>query len=1022
MGSLGRLPLRAITIASFNANGLASNIDELKSFVVEHAVDVLLVQETFLKPHHKGCKIPNYEMIRTDRLTSALGGTAIYYRRNLHITRVDAPSLCDLEVTICRVAMTGHSTLYIASTYLPPKKSILQSDLANLFALGDAVILFGDFNSKHSNWNCSRTNRNGLTLVNMEETLDFNIIHPPTPTRYPVSSNHVANTLDIALLKGVTLQLCSIDALPELISDHRPVLLQLGPPSSLPSAMSSITDWNRFSRSVGAGQYPALATPSPNLGTPDEINITIDSVTSALHLAVKDASKEVPQDSYRWKLPEDVRELLRLKRAATRAHDTFPTDENRSRLRALQRQVKSRFKELRDSRWENFVSNIAPSHTAYWKVARSLKVDSIRHIPPLLGLDGSIAFEDREKAECLAANLEAQCSVSRNPCNPAHIRKIDEEVESFIESPPLQVLRPVSADEILLYIKNLHPKKAPGLDGITNKVLKSLPPQTIALLARIFNACFSLSFFPPMWKEAKVIGIPKPGKLLSDPANFRPISLISSIGKLYEKSLAARLKSHLYDNGIIINEQFGFNPEHSCPQQIHRIVEYAFHNRTRLSNVDITAAVFFDIAKAFDKVWHNGLIHKLVKTNVPDTLIHIIRDYLSNRSFCYAYQGTLSSLRNTTAGVPQGSVLAPTLFSVYVNDLPSNGKVQLALFADDTALYLRGRNIMTIRDKLQVSIDRLGEWFKKWRIEVNPTKSSAILFHYYNRFDYRPSEIPNLYFHSQDTKSIIPWKNDVKYLGVTLDRRLNFKRHIRIVSGRARYYLRRLDSLLGRRSKMSLRNKTTLYKACIRPVMTYASPVFAHIPKRALYPLQVVQNMFLRRATNCPYYVRNLDLHRDLEIPPLSKYFKEASTRFFEAELAHRNPLISSSASYDIFDKFRFHRFFRRPKYVLTDPDDELTAEFIKQIKLTDRTRPPLRKPAFCTRRSPHAKRPPRKPPPGITSTGTDLRSTSLHTSLNTHTDAPSEPNVQTDRPTGSIQRFSALHYAMNAVRNIQDT
>ncbi|GBP40816.1 Probable RNA-directed DNA polymerase from transposon BS [Eumeta japonica] len=676
--------------------------------LMEYGLDLVLVQETFLKPARpKSCALPGYVQLRTDRTDAPLGGTAIYYKRSLHCCPIDLPTLSNIEATGCRLAMTGHGTLVIVSIYLPPSKSLLRSDLEALLALGDSVILFGDFNSKNRKWGCEIPNTNGTNLYKLSKDLKFEIIAPPTPTHYPDTLTSRPSTLDLAVTKGVSLYLHCIEALHCLDSDHRPVLLRMGPPAGgLPKPMSKVTDWKRVSTALEEIDTPALNNIPDVIQTTDEIDSSIGALTNHIQKVVKRCSREVPAAVDRRKVPADALELIRAKNAALRHAYAYPTSENRSRARALQRRVRARMSEVKNEEWSNLMEDITPSHQAFWKLTKALKSEGYLPTPPLKKADSSLAVDDVEKAECLADSLELQCSHTIPPIDIHHIARVEEEVRHKTSLEPRDDLSPVSLDEVQKLVKNLNAKKAPGLDGMSNKAIKCFPITLLSLLFAIFNACLKNCYFPPVWKEAVVIGIHKPGKPRDLPASYRPISLLSGLGKIYEKILKSRLSEYLFSKGLIINEQFGFRPHHSCPQQALRLVEYiteGFKTKKR------TVAVFFDVAKAFDRVWHAGLIYKLYQMNVPDRLILIIHHYLTDRQFMFKHENTYSTRRPIRAGVPQGSTLSPLLYSTYTNDIPrpSSG-VQLALFADDTALYLRGATERNIGPHLQRAIDELG--------------------------------------------------------------------------------------------------------------------------------------------------------------------------------------------------------------------------------------------------------------------------------------------------------------------------
>ncbi|GBP52998.1 RNA-directed DNA polymerase from mobile element jockey [Eumeta japonica] len=289
--------------------------------------------------HHM---MATYSYERTGR-TLEEAVPALYYNRLLHCCPITIPPLVNMEATGCRLAMTGHSTIVIVSVYLPSPKPLLRSDLRALLGLGDAVILFGDFNSKNPRWGCAVMDENGEKLDRLQDRLEFEIIAPSTATYFPHNDTYRTSTLDIALTKGDALNLNSIEPLHRLLSDHRPVLLKMGPPDGgRPVSTVKITDWKRVSTAFEKIDTPPLNSIADDISTIEQIDHAIGAFTSHVRTVVEKCEQEVPASSDRRKFPPDILELIRAKNAALRRASAYPTPEYRSRARALQREVKAR--------------------------------------------------------------------------------------------------------------------------------------------------------------------------------------------------------------------------------------------------------------------------------------------------------------------------------------------------------------------------------------------------------------------------------------------------------------------------------------------------------------------------------------------------------------------------------------------------------------------------------------------------------------------------------------------------------
>lgn len=247
-----------------------------------------------------------------------------------------------------------------------------------------------------------------------------------------------------------------------------------------------------------------------------------------------------------------------------------------------------------------------------------------------------------------------------------------------------------------------------------------------------------------------------------------------------------------------------------------------------------------------------------------------IQSFLKDRRFFVAVGKETSNHRPITAGVPQGSCLSPTLYSVYTNDVPCAPGTSLALYADDTAYIATSLSPKHAAVKLQRALDLLPEWLQKWRLTANPGKTQAIVF--------GQGKLPSpLTMANQE----IPWKKEATYLGVTIDHGITMRNHITKVAGRAKAALMKLRPLIS--SSLPLRQRLALYKLYIRPHITYAAPAwYALAAESNRKRLRAVQNIALRRVVSAPRYVRNATIARDLRIEPLDEFIKHLAQNMFK--------------------------------------------------------------------------------------------------------------------------------------------
>ncbi|PNF22596.1 hypothetical protein B7P43_G12673 [Cryptotermes secundus] len=495
--------------------------------------------------------------------------------------------------------------------------------------------------------------------------------------------------------------------------------------------------------------------------------------------------------------------------------------------------------------------------------------------PTAIHGSSGLKFYPSEKANEIADCLETQFT-PHDLCDKNHEERVEARVQALLEAvdenPPLRI-RPCDVQKL---IKSLKLKKACGIDGIPNECLRHLPRRPLVHLTHLFNHCFRLSHFPNTWKEAKIITLPKPGKDPKFPQNLRPISLLSTTGKLFEKVILKFLRKHIEERDLLNASQFGFRARHSTTLQCMRLADHVTLN---FNNKMSTAAVFLDIEKAFDTTWHSGLLFKLSKLEFPNSLTKLIGSFLSKRKFRVSVEGEMSTPREMQAGVPQGSVLSPTLFNLYINDAPHTQGVHLALFADDTCLYATDRKEGFIVRKLQRGLSSMETWCERWNIKINEDKTRGV---YFSRGRRPPESCLTLNGRN------IPFVNSAKYLGVIFDKKVTWRLHIEMIEAKAFRTFIRVYSLF-KSERLSANIKLTLHKALIRSVMTYASPAWEFAADTHLVKLQRLQNKVLRTIGNFPRRTPVRDLHMAFKIPYVYDYITKLCRQQAEVIQNHDN-------------------------------------------------------------------------------------------------------------------------------------
>ena len=442
------------------------------------------------------------------------------------------------------------------------------------------------------------------------------------------------------------------------------------------------------------------------------------------------------------------------------------------------------------------------------------------------------------------------CIQNEENINPHNVINLNNLNKQHILSKPITV---TESGSFLKKIKS----KATGPTQISKEILSHTPLQTGIHITRLFNATLSTGHFPSPLKNSHMFLIPKNNKDLSNPSSYRPIALVDTLSKILEKIISSRLRKFLEDSQQMNPNQYGFRPNKSTEQVIFTTLYFldTYHKIRRF-----TGSASLDVAKAFDKVWHQGLIYKLFNFyNLPNITKKLLSHFIKNRKYNILHKNSISHQFTSTSGVPQGSALSPTLFILYSNDLPTSpdSKIITLQYADDITLLAQSNTRQYLRQMIQRELINIDNYHDKWLIKTNKQKSNIVIYHHSTQ---KLQGLATININGE----IIPYKQNTKILGVNIDHKLTMKKHIDERITLAKYTL----SKLNRFKTLDTKIQTKLYKTLCLPQLLFSPTAIIYPPKLGLTQTQKLQNKALRQIHSIYWrdFIKNIDLHNILNI------------------------------------------------------------------------------------------------------------------------------------------------------------
>ena len=826
----------SINILQWNAEGVWGKKEALKHRLHEQKIDVACLQETHLKNSHR-FSIRGYQTFRKDRESGPKGGILILVKNDLPAIELDVEPGDQAEIQCIKIKGKKEITLF--NCYCPPGK---QLNLDKMAIPPERCIVLGDFNSHSPSWVYPDLDLRGEEIENWQiENRLLLLNHPDDQPTFYSRRWRSTTTPDLGFSTDDIEKSTSRTVLDQLAgSDHRPILIRMQLNMKRlskyvpPRWNFKRANWAKFSLLLEG--LTAKIHPRSN---------QIDRTMKQFQEAIKNAAKQsIPRGSRKTYTPYWNKGLQNLHSDVTKARyeaETNPSEENNIALKAKTAKFRKETIEATKKSWHEKTNGLDfdKNGTKLWKITRLLNGEENRQAPIVLEEDQK-HLTQKKAANLFITKFSEVSDIAFDPEKERELRRKQKQLKIQKKEPADDVMtKPLTLDELNCGIDDLKERKAPGPDSIHNDMLKRMGPQAKKKLLAIFNTSWRTGLLPSSWKKATMIPILKPGKPPNKADSYRPISLTSCLCKLMERMVNRRLIWYLENNGLLMDEQSGFRQCRSTEDQLTYIaqtIEDGFQDKQH------SVVVWVDMAKAFDRVWKEGILIKLLESKISHNMLRWIEQYLKKRTGRVSLQGIHSREAPFRHGVPQGGVLSPTLFILFMNSIQHviEPRVKAAIYADDLAIIATENEIGTAQVRLQSCLNRLEKWSDDWAMTINTTKTT------YNVFSLSPKH-QNIKLNMNKTP--LRKEENPCYLGVVFDPRLTWNKQMDKVQTKGVRRAALMKKLSGTSwgANMSVLKKA--YIGYVRPAVEYGIATWGNASKGNFQKAERVQNQCLRIIT-----------------------------------------------------------------------------------------------------------------------------------------------------------------------------
>ena len=816
----GQIASHSLILAQWNAEGLKNKKPELQEFLRREKVDIICIQETHLSEAHRFF-VRGYETFRHDRKNQHKGGLVTLVRNTIPAAEVKrSEENIGTEYLVVKI-VTEKKEAFIHNVYCSPDKTL---NMDTLPTENHSTFVLGDLNSHSPSWGYEDLNTRGEHIEDWMTDKNMLLLNKPNDQATFWSRTwKKSSTPDLAFATEELEKKTTRKVMDQLGgSDHRPVLLKVHDEGCArsyckePSWNYRKANWTKFEKLTTTFCQKKGATNS------DDLDTNVKRFTEAILEAAKWSIPQGRRQDYKPYWSETMEKVENeLNTARNRMEESGTGEAIAVHNRAKMKYDETKVEEIRKAWHEKTQSlNIEKDEGKVWKLTKALNDDyQEKHRSTILKEDEK-HITGKQAANLLAETFKENSSLEIPREKAANMRQRIKQ-----EAKKQETVDSMESDftmfEMNKAIQKLKNKKAPGPDKITNEMIKHLSTQAKEYLLFIFNQSWKKGTFPNTWKEATIIPIPKKTKDKTNKKNYRPISLLSCLGKTLERMVNSRLQNHLEKNKLLNPVQSGFRRNRSTEDQVTYLVqeiENAFQQKMK------ALAIFIDLTAAFDKVWKEGLLFKLLQKKICGNMYNWIQNYLFQRTARVKLDGQLSNRVKLREGVPQGGVISPTLFIIFIDDITDQltNHISRALHADDLAIWTSAEQTTTATIRMQTAMNTISNWADEWMVTINRIKTESTLFSLSTKKESYSLKIEN---------DEIPQQETPTYLGVKLDKKLTWNPYITSLENKAVKKISIMRKLAGTKWGANTKVLKQVYTGAVRPHLKYGATSFGTAAK-----------------------------------------------------------------------------------------------------------------------------------------------------------------------------------------------